>query len=218
MSNRLKLLRDQAVRPRRTVPVLLDGVVREQIEAVEDELDRLDVAPAVKDRRMSTKSESVQRDKLVAELDGLYESAAKSTLYVVLEAMQRTPYRALVAQHPPRIVDGKTHPSDLIGANTDTLPVPLIRACIIGHKATDDAADTEVLPLPQSHDTEVSIDWLLGHISLTDPDSGEFEVTDPFLSDRQIEKLWQAAFAVNRGDDAVPLRRKRSGTTASDAG
>ena len=46
MSNRLKLIREKATRPRRTVPIVTDGEVREQIEAVEHELDRLEAASA----------------------------------------------------------------------------------------------------------------------------------------------------------------------------
>lgn len=218
MSNRPNL-RKNAKRPSRTVPILLDGEVREQIEAVENELDRLDRAPAVKDRRMSTKSDDAQREKLIAELDHLYASAEESTIYVALEALQRTAYRALVDNHPPRKDEaGKVHPADAFGANMETLPIPLVRACIVGRKASDDVADTKVEPFPpdlvhgvtgalEPNTDDVTLGWLLG---FTYKDASGVDVTvDPFLTDRQVEKLYSAAFSLNRGDDAVPLRRPR---------
>lgn len=213
MSNRPNL-RKNAKRPSRTVPILLDGVVREQIEAVENELDRLDRAPAVKDRRMSTKSDDAQREKLVAELDHLYASAEESTIYVALEALQRTAYRALVDNHPPRKEDGKVVAADVFGANMETLPIPLVRACVIGQKASDDVADTKVEPFPpdlvdgKPNTEDVTLGWLLG-FTYKDPETGEDVTVDPFLTDRQVEKLYSAAFNLNRGDDAVPLRRPR---------
>lgn len=194
MSNRLKLLREKATRPRRTVPVLLDGEVREQIEAVEDELDRLDSAPASNDRRLSTKTNDAEREQLVADLDALYESAEQSTLYVVLEAMQRTPYRALIAAHPARLdAEGKPLPADRFGWNSETLAEPLVRACIVGYRERPEV-DAEVLPMPAE-----DVDKLMA-----------------FVTERQLDALAAAALRLCAGDDAVPLRRKRSATPTSD--
>ncbi len=224
MSNRLKLLRDKAVRPRRTVPVLLDGEVREQIEAVHDTLDRIESAKGGH-RSLASKSPEAQRRKLEAELEHLYESATDSTLYLVLEAMQRTPYRALVAEHPPRVDgDGKMRVVDRLagGVNADTFVLPLIRACVIGYRERPEA-DAEILPLDPSRwngdEFEPGmVDFLLGY-KVTHPDRPELVAErDGFATPWQIHQLGQAATDLCVGDDAVPLPRRQSETSTSDAG
>jgi len=195
VSNRLKLLKEKATRPRRTVAVLLDGEVRGQIEAVEDELDRLD-GQEDNDRRLGSKSTKAQRDKLLAELDHLRESAAETTVHLVLEAMQRSPYLALITKHKPRKDDdGRVLPQDALGANTDTWWPALIRGCVIGERKGPHA-DDPVEPLEEG-----LLDWLL----------------DEHATDRQVEVLARAAMALCRGDDAVPLPRRRSTTGTSDS-
>lgn len=205
MSNKLKLLRERATRPRRTVAVLLDGEVREQIEAVEDELDRLDAEPEETDRRLNSRpKQAARRDELDAELARLREAAADATLILVVEALPKTAFRALLAQHPPRKgEDGKPLPVDVVlGANTESLGLPLARASVAGYRETDDAA-TPVL----SVDPE-TLTWLFGS-----PD-GE---TEPFLTERQVGRIGATAVALNIGDDAVPLPRRRSATPTLDA-
>lgn len=195
MSNRLKLLREKATRPRRTVALLLDGEVRGQIEAVEDELDRLDDNP---DGLLNSRT-GKRRKELEMELASLRAQAEQATLYVVVEGLQRSNYRALLAQHPPRKdEDGKIVRADVLGANSDTFQVPLARACIVGYQDSPDAA-APVEPI----DAE-TVDWLLGT-----------EDTEPFLTDRQIEVLASAALTVCRGDEAVPLPRTRSANQPS---
>ena len=197
MSNRLKLIREKATRPRRTVPIVTDGEVREQIEAVEHELDRLEAASANGKRLNSKSAASPQAVKLTAELDQLYASRDESTIWLVLEAMQRPVYLALVAQHPPRTgEDGKVLPADVLGINSDTFGLPLIRASIVGHREGEDG---DVQPIDRE-----TVDWLLG----TDDAPG-------FATDKQIETLFGTAFLLNRGDDAAPLRRRRSPTETS---
>lgn len=212
MSNRLKLLRDRATRPRRTVPVQLDGEVREQVQAVENALDRLE-GQQDNGKRLNSRANS-ERDKLLAELEHLHESAQETTLYVVVEGLPGRAYELLANQHPPRKGDdGKVLPSDVLGVNAETFRRPVIRACAIGHRETDDAA-APVLPFePTTRDDDGNVvqlgtlDWLLG----TDDEPG-------FATDRQIERLAVAAITVNRGDDAVPLRRPRSATGMSAEG
>lgn len=201
MSNRLKLLRERATRPRRTVPVLLDGEVREQIEAVEDALDRLDAAEQGQ-KRLNTRTNAAERAKLLAELEHLHESAIESTLFLVVEGLPGSAYEALTAQHPPRSDgEGKRLLSDLGGVNATTFRRPVIRACVVGHRERPET-DAPVLPVDDE-----TLDWLLG----TDEAPG-------FATDRQIQLMAEAAIGVNRGDDAVPLPRRRSTTTPSDAG
>ena len=183
----LKALRARATRPRRTVAVLLDGELREQIEAVEDELDRLADAP-VKEKRLASRSAI---PALQDDLAKLRAQAEDSTIYVVLEAMQRTPYRALLAAHPPR--------PDVVldrgGYNAETFAPALIKACIIGYRERPDA-DAPVLTDWSASDY---VTWLV----------------DEYASPGQVGKLSSAALELCTGDDAVPLPRPRSQTTTS---
>lgn len=196
MSNRIKLLRDSATRPRRVVALLLDGEIRGKIEAVEDALARLDQAEE-KDGRLNSAAKR-ERAALEADLADLRARAADKTIHLVVEGMQRTAYRALVSQHPPRVENGKVIPSDLQGVNIDTVQVPLIRACIVGDLENPDL-ESEVSPI----DTDL-VDWLVGSAD-----------RDGFLTDRQIEILYMASLVVCRGDEQVPLPRTRSATRSS---
>lgn len=198
MSNRLKLLRERATRPRRTVPVVTNGELREQIEAVEDALDGLDEAP-VADRRLSTKTATSQRDGLLADLDALRTAAEDSTVYLVMQGLSDTAWLALKQQHPPLAQpDEKPRTTDAYAItarfNIDTIRRPLVKACLVGHRERPDA-DAEVLPLESEF-----IDWLLD-----------------FVNHKQITELADAAYQLCAEDDAVPLPRRRSATRTSDA-
>lgn len=178
----LAAIRDRATRPRRTVPVVLDGTIRGRIEDLQARMETTS-APG----RLSTRTGP--DPKLQAELDALYDEADASTLRVVVEGLPGTDYRALLGAHPARKdADGKVVPEDRLGANSDTLPPVLVRACIIGQEV-----DGKVEPL----DAEF-VDWLIG-----------------FLTDAQMEELTAAAFQVCRGDVSVPLPRTRSATRTS---
>lgn len=144
----LATLRNRATRPRRTVPLILDGELRDRF----DELAAA-VAAMPNDRRITTRAKSDE------QLAALQAQAAGSTLHVVLEAMSGTLWRAFIAEHPPRQgEDGKILPDDVGGINEESMRRPLVRGCIIGRRVTPDA--TEVEPL----DAEF-VDWLLGFVS-----------------------------------------------------
>lgn len=190
----LAAARAKATRPRRTVPVVLDGELRERIERVEAELGAALEAPATGDRRLTSRSRKVDTTAAQATLDALRTDAAGRTLHVVLEALPRRPYRHLVDQHPPRKdPDGKTHPDDGLGLNYETFPPALAKACIIGHKPDPDGDAVE--PLDPEY-----VAWLV----------------DDFATDRQVQNLSSAAFDANRGNDAVPLPQLRSMTQTAE--
>lgn len=223
MSNKLKLLREKHVRHRQTVGVQMDGEVRAQIEAVEDELDRLDSAPEA-DRRQNTKGPGARRKELETQLADLRASAEETTFVAVLEGMQRTAFRALVGQFPPRKGDdGKVLMADrFLGADAVAVAIPLIKACVIGYKESDDAA-AETLPLDRStldeHGRVVEpgfVDWLLGHVK-TGPD-GEAQEVPPAATERQVDQLSAVALTLCLGDDAAPLPRRRSPQTTRAEG
>lgn len=184
MTTDLKSLRDRASRPRRTVPLVLDGTLSERIEAVRATMRQPD-----NDRRLSSRPAGPN-----PALEELYAQAADATVHVVLEGMPGTEWRALIAEHPPRLgEDGKPIEDDRLGVNDETFRRPAIRACVIGHKP--DPSSSEVEPL----DDEYLI-WLLD-----------------FITDRQTDRLFTAAFEVNRTADAVPLLERPYATLESDA-
>jgi hypothetical protein len=196
VSDRLKLIREKATRPRRTVPLITNGELREQIEAVEDALARLDDAPP-KDRRLSSKPDTSQRDGLLADLDALRAAAEESTLYLVLEGLSDTAWLALKKLHPPLpLLDEKPKVGDSYSVtarfNVDTIRQPLVKACLRGYRERPDA-DAEVLPL----DAE-TVAWLFG-----------------FANSKQMSQLTDAAYQLCAEDDAVPLPRSATGRSAS---
>jgi hypothetical protein len=101
--------------------------------------------------------------------------------------MQRTAYRALLAAHP---AEGKAF-------DPETFTPALVKACIVGYRERPDA-DAPVLTDWPSSDY---VTWLV----------------DEHVSPGQLDKLSLAAMELCRGDDAVPLPRKRSATPTSDA-
>lgn len=72
--------------------------------------------------------------------DAFREEALARATNVEMQALGRRSWRALLAEHPARKVTEKaedgtenevTHPEDLIGWNSDTLPDPLVKACLV---------------------------------------------------------------------------------------
>lgn len=193
MSNKIKLLRE-AARPRDMAPILLDGEIRHQIEAAERELSRLNLSEGT-DKRLGAKGVAAQRKAIEDRIEQLYEQAAEHTMWLVLEGMQRTPYRALVALHPPRLgEDGKPIPVDVQGVNTETFAPALIKACVIGYRDEPDPS-AEIHPIP-----EEDLEHLL-------------EV----ITEGQMDAIGVVALRLCARDDAGPLWRRRSGTQTSGA-
>jgi hypothetical protein len=184
-------LQARATRPRRTVPVVCNGELAQKIAALQDDLAELD-RRQVADRRLGSKSDTARAAALNAELDALYAQAEADTLLVVVEGMDGIAWRALLAQYPPRKLAEGEEPASGFDRLCDrpAFEEPLIRASVIGHRAT---LDGEILPLPDD-----TLDWLIG-----------------FVTVEQRDTLFVAAWACNRVDDAVPLRRRPSTTMPS---
>lgn len=188
---RIAELMARATRPRRTVPIVCGGELAEQIQGVQDDIAALDRSPG--GGRLASKSNAAKIAELDKLLDSLYEQAADDTLLVVVEGLQGTPFEALKAAHPPRLDDeGKPREGwDRIhGCNPVTMREPMIRAAVVGIRAEP---DDPVEPVPDG-----MLDWLLG-----------------FATIEQAESLFLAAWNCSRGDDAVPLRHRRSTTQTS---
>lgn len=187
---RLAAMMDSATRPRRTVPVVLDGDLRSEIEELVVEFTELQAAeekPA-HDRRLSAKRvQSARLAQIEAALDPLYARAEECTLHVVVEGLAGTPWETFRAAHRPA---RDTQSDKLWGFNTDLGRTPLIRDTVIGQRHDD-----KVVPLPDG-----TLEWLLG-----------------WATSWQLDALFLAALTTCRGDDAVPLRPTRS-TTATSGG
>jgi hypothetical protein len=186
----LTALMARATRPRRTVPIVLDGDLRQRIEELAYEYEALDQAAEASkaDRRLGSKAKPVARlAEIEAELDSLEAQAAEVTVQLVVEGLPGTPFTALKAEHPPR--EGNKGDAAW-GLNLATARDPLIRATLVGRRYGD-----EVVPLADDF-----ADWLIG-----------------WATDWQLDKVLLAALSTSRGDDAAPLPRRRSATQTSDA-
>lgn len=126
----LAALRSSATRPRRTVPIVLAGNLQQEIEELDVEIDKAEAAPA-SDRRLTSRSQEAIIAPLLARRAELVAEAESMTLQVTIEGLPGTDYRALLAAHPPRTVDGKPDPRDALGANEETVRAPLVRSCIV---------------------------------------------------------------------------------------
>lgn len=186
-------LQARASRPRRTVPVVLDGDLAQRIEALLDEIEELSAPTDGGDKRLGTKAKAPtpRLAEAKSELDALYQQAEGSTLFIVLEGLQGTVWRAMIPQYKVPKDDETRSPWGPEGVDRIAMEEPLIRACVIGHRATHDA--DEILPLPAE-----TLDWLLD-----------------FATTSQKETLFLAGWVCSRADDAVPLRRTRSQTPSS---
>lgn len=180
-------------RPRRTVPILVDGDYRERIDAVQAELLALEAQRRLAEQAVAEGRPSGRRinspdagriQSLREDLAGLVEAAEAKTMYVVVQGLNDTAWLAIVANNPPeKGDDGKP-----VGAyNTDTIKKPLAKACIIGHREANDV-NAEIHPLD-----EATVDWLLD-----------------FASGSQLDQLANAAYLCCQRDNAVPLDRIRA--------
>lgn len=188
----LTALMDRATRPRRTVPVVLDGDLRQQIEELAYELEQIETEQKENDRRLASKRKAppARLAEAEAELDQLAGAAEKVTVHLVVEGLPGTPFEALKTEHKPR----EDHAGDKAwGLNLATIRDPLLRAALIGRRETADSE--QILPLAEGF-----VDWLLG-----------------WGTSYQLDKLNLAALNASRGDDAVPLPQRRSATLNSDA-
>lgn len=138
-------LQSAATRPRRTVPIVLDGDLRAAVEELILELENTPKDET--DRRLG--SGPSRYDELVAEIDTLSEEAADKTLQVVVEGLSGTEYAAFKSQHKSR--EGNRADS-LWGHNTETGRTPLIHLTAIGFRGDDEAVNPWA---------EGQLDWLI---------------------------------------------------------
>lgn len=187
----LEALRNRATRPRRTVPIILDGDVRQRVEELLAEREALADKPDedAKDRRLASRrrADTARLAEIDALLDVEYATVESSTLQVVVEGLGGTDWQAFRSTHQPQREGNRA--DQVWGFNTEAGREPLIRATVIGHR------DGETL-----HPVDAgTLDWLVG-----------------FCTDWQLDLLFLAGLTTSRGDDAVPLRPAPSTTPVSD--
>jgi hypothetical protein len=132
----------QAKLPTRTVPVCLRGDLVAEIEQLDRQLVAAEKEPA------TGLEDAGQLRELAERIEALRTEMADSSHTFVLSAMPGQNYRALKAEHPPRLdAEGKVQPEDaLMGANVDTLAEPLLRACCVD-PVLDDATWAALEPV-----------------------------------------------------------------------
>lgn len=147
--DQLAAIKASATRPRRTVPIVLDGDLAEKIRVLlfEQEIGEA----SANDKRLASKVRK-RAAEIDAELDQLYAQAEASTLNVVVEGLRGTDFTAFKAEHPSR----PDNTADVIwGFNVEDGRDPLIRLTQKGHRSGDD---------PNLHPIE-ELDWLLGFMT-----------------------------------------------------
>lgn len=156
--------------PEATVPLCLRADLVAEYERTER-----DLAAAVKAAGDSLAGPGGQARALEERLAALREEMTGSTLTVTLRALPTAKYRALMDEHPPRVVDDQVDRRDRVfGFNIDTFFDALARACVVAPDLDDE--DWEAL-------------------------TGE----DGKLTDAQYGVLTDTAWKLNRKDVDLPF-------------
>jgi len=170
-----------ASRIERTVQICLRGDLVADWESADRELTR-----AREEFRSSTSKEAPGLAALIERVRSLEAEMLEHTETWRLRALPRHKFRALVAEHPPRVDENNDPiPEDRqIGVNQKTMFPALVRASIVE-------------PVLDDEDWL----WLLGDDN--DDDSG-------VLTDRQFGDLTDVAWFLNRGEVEVPFSHAAS--------
>ena len=156
--------------PEKTVSLCLRADLVAEYERTER-----DLAVAVKAAGDSLAGPGGQARDLEERLAALREEMTGSTLTVTLRALPTAKYRALMDEHPPRVVDDQVDRRDRVfGFNIDTFFDALARACVVAPDLDDE--DWEAL-------------------------TGE----DGKLTDAQYGVLTDTAWKLNRKDVDLPF-------------
>jgi hypothetical protein len=130
--------------PRLTVPICLRGDLVAEIEQLDRELVAAGSSPSTgmeDGARLRELAERIEALRTEMREDGNNHD-------FILQALPTRDYRALKAQHPPRLDDdGDVVAEDhVLRANIDTLAEPLLRACCVD-PVLDDATWRSVEPI-----------------------------------------------------------------------
>lgn len=130
--------------PELTVPICLRGDLVAEIEQLDRELVNAGSSPS------SGMEDGARLRELAERIEALRDEMREddNNHTFVLRALPARDYRALKAQHPPR-VDGEgdvVAEDRVLGANIDTLAEPLLRACCVD-PVLDDATWRSLEPV-----------------------------------------------------------------------
>jgi hypothetical protein len=114
-----------SVQPRTATVVIFQGDYLDRIRLLEQKAQAAKDAEGAAPRRVGSTPEYLQ---IAEEHDALVQEAEASALRIVVKALRRSEWRALVAEHPPR-EDNKSDAS--VGVNEDTFREALVPASII---------------------------------------------------------------------------------------
>lgn len=178
---------DEATLPEDTVPLCLDGRLVREYEAVKDRIDDRAGKQNTDDVRLG---QGAHKDPEKPELDRLTAEIQRKTRVFTLRAMPREAFQTLMAEHPPR-KDPAT-----------------------GRIDVRDAAGGGLVNLKTFYPA-------LAKASIVDPDLAEVpgrwsKLLDK-LTDRQVEILALAGWALNREDKDLPFSPGGSPSPPSSA-
>lgn len=127
---------DQAKLAERTVSLYLGG--DRDLQLRYEELERR--LPFAKEAAPDSLGEGSKVRAIEEEMVAIRAEMEPSIVDFRLRAMRRKDFRDFRDQHQPRKdADGNTHPEDVtVGANTDTIWEPLVRAAIVEPEFTDE--------------------------------------------------------------------------------
>jgi hypothetical protein len=128
--------------PRTATVVIFGGDYLDRIRLLEQKAEAAKDAEGGTPRRVGTTPEYL---RLAKEHDDLVKEAEESALRVVVQALRRSEWKALVKEHPPRVGNKD---DERVGANEDTfkdalIPVSIVEPAGFGEDDLDALSDAD---------------------------------------------------------------------------
>lgn len=176
--------------PERTVPICL----RADLVAEHEELDR-ELGQLI-DKGPPQKFSGDGRAELRQRIEALHAEMAANTYPFRFRALPKPAWRAFVAEYPPRKDEsGEVHEDDVqVGVDMDAFPDALVRRCCVD-PVLDDKGWRELLGDSDKVRAQLTAEGM------------QQEIEDGKLTDNQLERLFNAAWGINRRDVDVPFSR-----------
>jgi hypothetical protein len=132
-------LLDEAQFPQREVPICLRGDLVSEIERLDQELAAiLRDEDAARESGAASLATGGKGREVAEQIEALQAKMQGSTITLVLRALPRARFRALIDEHPPRKdEEGGVLPADLAGINSATFYDALARECLASPELTD---------------------------------------------------------------------------------
>lgn len=178
--------------PERTVHLCLRADLVAEHEELDGQLSKLVDKPVAK-------FAGDGRGELKQRIEALEAEMTAATYPFRFRALPKPAWRAFVAAHPPRKDDaGEVDEADaLIGVNRETFFDVLVRRCCID-PVLDDQGWRKLLGDSEAEQARLTAA------------GREHEIEEGKLTDRQLDRLSDAAWGINRRDIDVPFSRAAS--------